>query len=117
MPTGWPTASSRPPSTTSSSPRGCCREAVGAGMSSQMGTGRLRRGALQVGLAVIALGISLVIFEGMVRLFVPVSDFFWQPDPVLGSRLVPNKTGRFVRRGQFDVPVTINSHGFRDREH
>ena len=82
-----------------------------------MGSSRLRRAALQLGLAVCALGISLLIFEGMVRVFVPVSDFFWQPDPVLGSRLVPNKEGRFVRRGQFDVPVAINSHGFRDREH
>ncbi len=65
------------------------------------------------------LGIMLaaLVFEAAVRLFIPVSDVFWESDPVIGMKLIPNKRGRSIKRELFDVPVQINSHGFREREH
>jgi hypothetical protein len=68
-------------------------------------------------LGMFGVGFAAVALELAVRLFVPVSDFFWESDPVLGVKLVANKRGRSVKPGLFDVPVEINSHGFRDREH
>src|SRR6267142_689286 len=68
-------------------------------------------------LLVFGIGLGAVAFEVMVRTFVPVSDFFWEWDSSVGLKLIPNKRGRWVKRGLFDVPVNINSHGFRDREH
>jgi lysophospholipase L1-like esterase len=65
----------------------------------------------------LGLALGLASFEIAVRLFLPVSDFFWQWDPVTGLKLVPHKQGRYVKRGLFDVPVTVNSAGFRDRDH
>lgn len=62
-------------------------------------------------------GCAALALEIGVRLFVPVSELFWQSDPVLGVKLAANKRGRFVRAGLFDVQVETNSHGFRDREH
>src|SRR5215471_6445676 len=75
------------------------------------------RGLLLITLAGAALVLSAMLFEFGLRLFAPVGDFFWQKDPVLGSRLIPNKRGRFVRPPDFDVAIAINSHGFHDREH
>jgi hypothetical protein len=72
---------------------------------------------LNFGLISFGLVIASLLFELTVRLFVPVSDFFWEWNPVLGSKLVPYKTGRWVKSGLFDVQIRINSHGFRDREH
>jgi hypothetical protein len=74
----------------------------------------LARLLLLVGLGI---GLAALVLELAVRIFVPVSDFFWETDPVLGVRLIANKHGRSVKPGLFDVPVAINSHGFRDREH
>jgi len=68
-------------------------------------------------LVVLGIGVAGLVVEGAVRLLVPVSDFFYQWDPVVGLKLIPNKRGRFVKRGIFDTRVEINSHGFRDREH
>jgi lysophospholipase L1-like esterase len=67
----------------------------------------------------ILLGLALagMLFEVAVRLVVPVSDFFWEWNPVVGVKLIPGKHGRSVAPGTFDVPVRINSHGYRDREH
>lgn len=68
---------------------------------------------------VLAFGVVLgaTVFEGLVRLLVPTSDFFWQWDPALGARLIPDKRGRAVKPGLFDVSVSVNSSGFRDAEH
>ena len=55
--------------------------------------------------------------EVAVRVAVPVSDFFYEFDPYVGLKGVPNKHGRAVKRGIFDTTVVFNSHGFRDREH
>jgi hypothetical protein len=63
------------------------------------------------------LGCAALALEFGVRLLIPVSDFFWQSDPVTGVKLAANKRGRFVRAGLFDVQIKTNSHGFHDREH
>jgi acetyltransferase AlgX (SGNH hydrolase-like protein)/GDSL-like lipase/acylhydrolase family protein len=76
----------------------------------------MRRLVARVGLIAVGMMVGVLAFEGAVRLFVPVSDLFWQWDPVVGTRLLPNKRGRAVKPGLFDVMVTTNSHGFRDRE-
>lgn len=68
-------------------------------------------------LIMFGIGLAGVAFEAGVRFFVPVSDFFWQWDPVVGVKLIPNKRGWSVKRGIFETPVQINSHGYRDREH
>jgi hypothetical protein len=70
-------------------------------------------------LLVIVAGITFgaLAFEAVVRVAVPVSDFFYEFDPHVGLKGIPNKHGRAVKRGIFDTPVAINSHGFRDREH
>jgi hypothetical protein len=66
---------------------------------------------------VIGVTVGAVAFEAVVRAAVPVSDFFYEFDPYVGLKGIPNKHGRAVKRGIFDAPVEINSHGFRDREH
>src|SRR5262249_16110352 len=68
-------------------------------------------------LVVTGLVISVCLFEVTVRLFYPTSDFLWQWDSRIGMRLVPGMHGRSVKPGIFDVPVDVNSVGFRDREH
>jgi lysophospholipase L1-like esterase len=77
----------------------------------------LKRFASVLLLVGFGLGLAGLFLEVGVRLFLPVSDFFWQSDPILGVKLVANKRGRFVKPGLFDVHVETNSHGFRDREH
>jgi hypothetical protein len=78
---------------------------------------RTKKVAKNLLLCGIGIGIAALLLELTVRLFVPVSDFFWETDPVLGVKFVANKRGRSVRQGIFDVPVETNSHGFRDKEH
>lgn len=70
-------------------------------------------------LVLVALGVGLgaASLEVVVRLFFPVSDFFWQFDPVIGMKLIPGKRGQAVRRGVFDTRIEVNSIGFRDYEH
>jgi lysophospholipase L1-like esterase len=55
--------------------------------------------------------------EMLVRLVVPLSDFLWQWDPLIGMKLIPGKHGRSVKAGLYDVDVEVNSVGFRDQEH
>lgn len=68
-------------------------------------------------LCAFGLAFGAVLLEITTRLFIPMSDFFYEFDPAIGMKLVPGKTGRSVRRGVFDVEVQVNSAGFRDREH
>ena len=70
-------------------------------------------------LVLVTVGVLLgaLALEIGVRVALPVSDFFYEFDPYIGLRGVPNKHGRAIRRGVFDTEVTLNSHGFRDREH
>jgi len=65
----------------------------------------------------IGIGFGILSLEAVVRVFFPVSDFFWQWDPRIGMKLIPGKRGRSVKPGAFDVPVQANSAGFRDRDH
>ncbi|MGH7393408.1 MAG: GDSL-type esterase/lipase family protein [Candidatus Rokuibacteriota bacterium] len=65
----------------------------------------------------VGIGFGALAFEVAVRAAVPVGDFFYEFDPRVGLKGIPNKHGRAIRRGIFDTPVEINSHGFRDREH
>ncbi len=68
-------------------------------------------------LAAVLLGtaVPLVAIEGYLR-FTGIGGGFYEPDPVLGARHIPNGTGRW-RRACFDVPIRINSQGLRDVEH
>jgi hypothetical protein len=67
--------------------------------------------------ATVGIGLGALAVEALVRAALPVSDFFYEFDPYVGLIGIPNKHGRAVKRGTFDTPVNINSHGFRDREH
>ncbi|MGH7407399.1 MAG: SGNH/GDSL hydrolase family protein [Candidatus Methylomirabilales bacterium] len=53
--------------------------------------------------------------EGYLRL-AGIGGGFYEADPVLGARHIPNATSRW-RRACFDVPIRINSQGLRDVEH
>ncbi len=68
-------------------------------------------------LVIFGVSLGIAASEGVVRLFEPLSDFLWQWDPVIGMKLIPGKKGRSVKSGLYDVPVEVNSVGFRDREH
>jgi hypothetical protein len=68
-------------------------------------------------IAVFGLALGALTLEIGVRIALPMSDFFWQWDSVTGVRLIPNAHGRSVKRGLFDVSVSTNADGFRDREH
>jgi lysophospholipase L1-like esterase len=61
--------------------------------------------------------LGAVLLEVSVRMFFPVSDFFWQWDSAIGMKLIPGKRGRAIQRGIFDTQIDVNSVGFRDREH
>jgi hypothetical protein len=68
-------------------------------------------------LAVAGLVVSLAVFEVGVRMLHLVPDRFWEPDPLLGVRLIPGSTGWWTQEDrEFVVPVRINSHGHRDSE-
>jgi lysophospholipase L1-like esterase len=77
----------------------------------------MKRVAALLLVVVLGLGLGGLALEIGVRILLPMSDFFWQWDAVTGVRLIPNAHGRSVKRGLFDVAVSTNSDGFRDREH
>jgi len=61
---------------------------------------------------------ALLLFEVGVRGLHLVPDRFWEPDPLLGARLVPGASGWWSQEErEFVIPVEINSHGRRDIEH
>jgi len=63
----------------------------------------------------LGLAIPLGALEAYLRL-TGVGGGFYEPDPVLGARHIPNRSGRW-RKACFDVPIRINSDGLRDVEH
>jgi lysophospholipase L1-like esterase len=71
-----------------------------------------RRIVLLAGLCAVTAAIAL---EAGVRLFVPMTDEFFRPDPVAGLLHIEGREGRSVSR-EFDVRVRINADGFHDRE-
>jgi lysophospholipase L1-like esterase len=60
---------------------------------------------------------SLALLEAGVRMLHLVPDRFWEPDAVLGARLIPGSAGWWTQEDrEFLVPVKINSLGRRDLE-
>jgi len=61
--------------------------------------------------------LSLLLLEGGVRLMHLVPDRFWEPDPLLGARLIPGASGYWSQEDrEFVVSVLVNEHGRRDVE-
>jgi hypothetical protein len=57
------------------------------------------------------------VLELAVRSLHLLPDQFWEPDPVLGRRLIPGKDGWWSQEGgEFRVHVSINGAGLRDVE-
>jgi hypothetical protein len=68
-------------------------------------------------LAGVGILFALVMLELGVRWMHLVPDRFWEPDPVLGARLIPGAHGWWTQEDrEFLVPVQINHHGLRDIE-
>ncbi len=74
-----------------------------------------RRWAFRLAAVLLGAAVPLVAIEGYLRL-AGIGGGFYEPDPILGSRLMPNGTGRW-RSACFDVPIRISSQGLRDVEH
>ena len=75
------------------------------------------RGRLLGGLFLAAFGaaMALLMLEVGVRVLHLVPDRFWQPDAVLGTKLIPGSTGWWTQEEhEFFVPVKINDGGRRD---
>jgi lysophospholipase L1-like esterase len=72
---------------------------------------------LRIVTVLVGVGLGALTVEAVVRLALPVSDFFYEFDPHVGLKGIPAKQGWAVKRGAFATPVAFNSHGFRDREH
>ncbi|MEE2888630.1 MAG: hypothetical protein VX951_14465 [Planctomycetota bacterium] len=85
---------------------------------------RKRPGCLaRLALFTVALLLSLVLAEVAVRIFanevMPLSfgpRYMYQSDPELGITLTPGFEGQFALHNEFDVSISINSRGYRDRE-
>ncbi len=78
---------------------------------------RSTRGRLLGGLVLAGFGTLLAVLavEAGVRVLHLVPDRFWQPDPLLGTALVPGASGWWTQEEhEFVVPVRINEAGRRD---
>lgn len=78
-----------------------------------------RRTEWIAGLVLAAFGIvaAFAMLEVGVRFLHLVPDRFWEPDPLLGARLIPGASGWWSQEErEFLVPVTINSRGLHDFE-
>lgn len=78
---------------------------------------------LLLGNAAVLIGILLFLelaAQGYAYLHPAYEALVWEPDPALGWKLVPNLqwiwAGHYWYARDFSVPVSTNSHGFRDRE-
>jgi hypothetical protein len=61
--------------------------------------------------------LALAVLEIGVRILHLVPGRFWQPDAVLGTKLIPGATGWWTQEEhEFVVPVRINAEGRRDLE-
>lgn len=75
---------------------------------------------LVAGAALAGLGVllALALLEGGVRWLHLAPDRFWVPDPILGIRLVPGRSGWWTQEDrEFLTPIRINREGLRDIEH
>lgn len=60
---------------------------------------------------------ALLMLELGVRMLHLVPDRFWEPDPLLGARLIPGSHGWWTQEErEFVIPVSINSQGQHDVE-
>jgi hypothetical protein len=64
------------------------------------------------------MAVALAAIEVGVRLLHLVPTAFFEPDPVLGTKLVPGRQGWWTQEElEFRTPVRINREGFRDVDH
>jgi hypothetical protein len=69
-------------------------------------------------LAGVGVFFALAMLEAGVRWLHLVPDRFWEPDPILGARLIAGRRGWWTQEDrEFVVPVEINREGLRDVEH
>lgn len=60
---------------------------------------------------------SLLLLEGGVRGLHLMPDRFWEPDELLGARLIAGASGWWTQEErEFVIPIEINGHGRRDVE-
>jgi hypothetical protein len=79
---------------------------------------QLRRALGNVLLACFGIGLALCAVEAVTRHFHLFPDRFWEPDPLLGTRLIPQMEGWWTQEDlEYRVPVRISGAGFRDVEH
>jgi hypothetical protein len=65
-----------------------------------------------------SVAVALGAIEAGVRMLHLVPAAFFQPDPVLGARLIPGQRGWWTQEElEFRTPVRINREGFRDVDH
>lgn len=75
---------------------------------------RVLAGAVLAGFGI---GLALLTLEIGVRALHLVPGRFWQPDAMLGTRLIPGASGWWTQEEhEFTVPVQINTQGRRDLE-
>jgi hypothetical protein len=81
----------------------------------------LKRGRGLLAGAILAgcgIAMALTVLEVAVRWLHLAPDRFWEPDPILGVRLIPDSRGWWTQEDrEFVVPVHINRQGLRDVEH
>lgn len=69
-------------------------------------------------LAAFGMALAFLALEAGVRLLHLVPARFWEPDPVLGTRLIAGKEGWWTQEEhEFRVASRINADGWRDVEH
>ncbi len=74
--------------------------------------GRLLAGAVLAGFGIL---MAFAMMEIGVRALHLVPDRFWEPDPLLGTKLIPGHSGWWTQEEhEFVVPVRINDQGRRD---
>ena len=69
-------------------------------------------------LGILALLVSLILMEVLVRIFIPHPRYLdpIQPDPQVGFIPMPNLDERATNMfGEFDTRIMTNAEGFRDR--
>jgi len=76
----------------------------------------LKKYLANLSLVIFGIFMALALVEVIFTYVYPQSDDFYQFDPYIGWKHIPNKTGLWVRK-EFVVPIKINSEGFRDVEH
>lgn len=68
-------------------------------------------------LLLLAIIISLIAAEFLLRIFIPVEGIFIENDSLLGYRHIPNQKGIWIRECSEPNRIQINSKGLRDTEH